>query len=217
MRQAAAAVESDKASILPQLAANGQSQTTKQSLNEGFPDAFKSFLPAGYHTQSRATLDLDWELDLFGANRARIRASAALADAQAADAQAARLQLTTNVAGAYAQLSRLYADRDAAVEAVRVRGDTVTLVGQRLRNGTGDARRTPHRAGRRPRSAGAGGRPRPADRGCSATPSRALLGEGPDRGLAIARPGPLTLRSFGLPATVTTDLIGRAAGRELRA
>ncbi len=208
VRQAAAAVESDRSSRLPQLAANAQSQTTKQSLNEGFPDAFKSFLPAGYHTQSRATLDLDWELDLFGANRARIGASAALADAQAADAQAARLQLTTSVAGAYAQLSRLYADRDAAVEAVRVRGDTVTLVGQRLRNGLETRGELATAQGGVPE---AQAQVDELDRQIVVQrhAMAALLGAGPDRGLAITRPGLLMLKSFGLPATVTTDLIGR--------
>ena len=208
VRQAAAAVESDRASRVPQAAVNAQSQTTKQSLNEGFPDTFKSFLPAGWHTQSRATLDLDYDLDLFGANRARIRASAALADAQAADAQAARLQLTTNVAGAYAQFARLFADRDAAVEAVRVRSDTVTLVGQRLRNGLETRGELATAQGGVPEAQAqvdALDRQILVQRHALA----ALLGAGPDRGLALARPTLPTLPAFGLPSTVTTDLIGR--------
>lgn len=208
VRQAAAALESDRASLMPQLAGNLQSQTTKQSLNEGFPDAFKSFLPAGYHTQSRATLDLEWDLDLFGANRARIRASSALADAQAADAQAARLQLTTSVAGAYAQLARLYADLDAAQAAVKVRRDTVDLVGQRLRNGLETRGELATAQGGVPEALAqvlAFDRQILVQRHAIA----ALLGAGPDRGLAIGRPAPLKLKSFGLPATVTTDLIGR--------
>ena len=208
VRQAAAAVESDRASRLPQLAANAQSQTTKQSLNEGFPPAFQSFLPAGYHTQSRATLDLDWELDLFGASRARLRASAALADAQAADAQAARLQLTTSVAGGYAQLSRLYADRDAAVAAVRVRSDTADLVDRRLRNGLETQGELATAQGGVPEAQAqvdALDRQIVVQRHALA----ALLGAGPDRGLSLARPTPLQLRGVGLPATVTTDLIGR--------
>ena len=208
VRQAAAAVESDRASLTPQAAGNAQSQTTKQSLNEGFPDNFKSFLPAGYHTQSRATLDLEWDLDLFGANRARIRASRALADAQAADAQASRLQLTTSVAGAYAQLARLYADLDAAVAAVRVRSDTVDLVGQRLRNGLETRGELATAQGGVPEAQAqvlALDRQILVQRHALA----ALLGAGPDRGLAITRPAPLRLRSFGLPSTATTDLIGR--------
>ena len=37
----------------------------------------------------------------------------------------------------------------------------------------------------------------------------ALLGEGPDRGLAIARPAPGAIRAFGLPTNLQADLIGR--------
>src|SRR6185436_15902211 len=37
----------------------------------------------------------------------------------------------------------------------------------------------------------------------------ALLGQGPDRGLAIARPEPGSIRAFGLPANLQADLIGR--------
>ena len=178
------------------------------SLNEGFPNAFKTFLPAGYHTQSRATLDLEWQLDFFGANRARIRASAALAQAQAADAASARIQLTTQVAGAYAQLARLYADRDAAVEAVRVRRDTVDLVGRRLRNGLETRGELATAQGGVPEAQAqvdALDRQILVQRHAIA----ALVGAGPDRGLQLARPQPLALRSFGLPPGVTTDLIGR--------
>jgi NodT family efflux transporter outer membrane factor (OMF) lipoprotein len=37
----------------------------------------------------------------------------------------------------------------------------------------------------------------------------ALLGAGPDRGLAIARPSVAALKPFGLPANLAADLIGR--------
>ena len=43
--------------------------------------------------------------------------------------------------------------------------------------------------------------PQPASRRC--------LGQGPDRGLAIARPAPGAIRAFGLPANLQADLIGR--------
>ena len=39
------------------------------------------------------------------------------------------------MASAYADLIRLTADRAAAMEAVRVRGDSLTLVSDRLKNG----------------------------------------------------------------------------------
>jgi NodT family efflux transporter outer membrane factor (OMF) lipoprotein len=39
----------------------------------------------------------------------------------------------------------------------------------------------------------------------------ALLGAGPDRGMAIARPAAPRLKAFGLPASLSLDLLGRRA------
>ncbi len=210
VRQAQAVVEQSRAYRLPQLSATGQSQTTKQSLNEGFPKDFTQFIPAGYRTQTRATLDLDWQLDFFGANRARLAAATSQAEALRADEASARLQLATQVASAYTQLARLYADRDAAVEAVRVRRETVELVNRRLLNGLETRGELATAQGGVPAAQAdvdALDRQITVQRQAIA----ALVGAGPDRGLELARPAPLKLKSFGLPATVTTDLVGRRA------
>ena len=208
LRQAQALVERQTAAGKPQFSAEGSSQTTQQSLNEGFPDTFKSFLPAGWHTQTRAALDLQWDLDFFGANRARIAAATSSAQAQAAESAAARLQLTTAVAAAYAELARLYDDRDAVADALKVRQQSYGLVSQRLTNGL-ETRGTQAQA-----QAGI-----PTSQGdlkaldLSILVQRhaiaALLGEGPDRGLTIARPPAGQLRSQGLPADAGVALAGR--------
>lgn len=208
VRRAEATAEVARSANNPDISGAGSIQTTKISKNQGFPDSFKSFLPGGYRTQTRATIDLDWQLDFFGANRKRLASAVSLADAQAADAAAARLQLSTSVAGAYAQLARLYADQDAAQEAVRVRRDTVTLVGQRLQNGLETRGELATAQGGVPQAQAevdALARQITLQRHALA----ALLGQGPDRGLRIARPVLLQLKAFGLPADVTTDLIGR--------
>src|SRR6202012_2171498 len=49
--------------------------------------------------------------------------------------RASRLQISTAVASAYADLVRPTADPQAAVDAIKVRGDTLTLVADRVRNG----------------------------------------------------------------------------------
>lgn len=208
VRGAEATTERARASVLPDISANGAFQPTKISKNQGFPDEFKSFLPNGFNNQVRATADLDWQLDFFGGNRARLASAVSLADAQAADQAAARLQLSTSVAGAYAQLGRLYADRDTAVEAVRVRRETVDLVNRRLVNGLETRGELATAQGGVPAAQAevdALDRQIVLQRNAMA----ALLGKGPDRGREIARPAVLTLKSFGLPADVTTDLIGR--------
>ena len=192
----------------PSFAVNATSQTTKQSLNEGFPPSFKGFLPSGYHTQSRATLDMQWDLDFFGAQRNRLRAATGAAEAAEAEVAAARLQISTAVAGAYAELGRLYADRDAAAEAVAIRRQTLDLVGRRLANGLETKGEYAQAEGGVPetqRDVDALDRQIVIQRHAMA----ALLGLGPDAGLAIPRPADLGARAFGLPATVSIDLVGR--------
>jgi NodT family efflux transporter outer membrane factor (OMF) lipoprotein len=208
VRQAQAVIDQAAGFRLPSLSTNGSIQTSKQSLNEGFPDAFKSFLPAGYHTQTRATADLNWTLDFFGAERARLAAATSAAEAAQAELAAARLQLSTDVAGAYAELARLYRDRDAAAEAVRVRGETLKLVGDRLRNGLETRGELAQAQGGVPaaqQEVDALDRQILVQRHAIA----ALLGQGPDAGLAIPRPATLAVRPFGLPPTVQVDLVGR--------
>jgi NodT family efflux transporter outer membrane factor (OMF) lipoprotein len=193
---------------LPSISGDAGIQTTKQSLNEGYPADFKPLLPAGYHTQTRIAATLDYQLDFFGRNRAALAAATSAEEAARADEASARLQLSTAVASAYADLLRLYADRDAAVDAVRVRGATLDLVGQRLRNGL-DTRGTFSQE--QETVPQARGDVVAIDRQIAATRNQiaALLGEGPDRGLAISRPAEPKLSAFGLPDKLQVDLVGR--------
>lgn len=208
IRQAAAETEQTGAARLPSLSGDGEIQTTKQSLNEGYPDEFKPLFPHGWHTQTRLALDLDYQLDFFGRNRAALRAAISARRAAEADAAAARLQLTTAVATAYADLARLYADRDAAADALKVRRETLTLIGQRLQNGLETRGVYSQQAETVPVAAGdldAIDRAIEIDRHQIAD----LLGEGPDRGLQLSRPAATTLRPLGLPPHLAADLIGR--------
>lgn len=206
--QAQALTERQAAVGKPQFSADGSSQTTQQSLNEGFPASFKSFLPAGFRTQTRAAFDLSWDLDFFGANRARLAAATSSAQAQAAEGAAARLQLTTAVAAAYAELGRLYEDRDAVDESLKVRQQTFALIGQRLANGLETRGALAQARAGIPTSQGD---LKALD--LSILVQRhaiaALIGKGPDRGLAIARPPGERLRSLGLPADAGVSLAGR--------
>ncbi len=208
VRQASATAETARAALLPQFSGEGGVQTTKQSLNEGYPSEFRQFLPAGYHTQTRIAADVDWQLDFFGRNRAAFAAATSDAEASQADAAAARLQLTVAVASAYADLIRLYADRDAAQDALRVRRATLQLVGQRLQNGLETRGEFSQQAEFVP---AAQGDIDAIDRQILASQHQiaALMGAGPDSGLHIARPGPSRARAFGLPAHLAVDLVGR--------
>jgi NodT family efflux transporter outer membrane factor (OMF) lipoprotein len=196
------------AALGPQVTANGSLQDYRQSLNMGYPPQFQQFLPKGWNPHARATLDLQWQLDFFGRNRAALAAATSQAEAAAADAAAARLQLSTAVASAYADLARLYAERDDAETALKIRQQTQSLVRRRLENGletqggyAETAANVP--AARRELTA--------LDQQIEATRHQlaALMGEGPDRGLQIARPKPDAIRAFGLPPTLGAELIGR--------
>jgi NodT family efflux transporter outer membrane factor (OMF) lipoprotein len=219
LRAAEAQAMEAGAALVPQVTANGQLQEARQSLNMGYPPQFQSFLPHGWNPHARATLDLQWQLDFFGRNRAALAAATSEAEAAAADAAAARLQLSTAVATAYADLARLYAERDDAEAALKVRQQTSELVGQRLENGLETrgafaqvAANVP--AARRELTA--------IDQQIEVTRHQlaALMGEGPDRGLAIPRPKPGRIAAFGLPPALGAELIGRrpdVAAARLRA
>jgi NodT family efflux transporter outer membrane factor (OMF) lipoprotein len=193
------------APLLPQLTAQGQVQETKQTYAYLFP---KEFLPLGYQDYGQVTLNLNWELDFWGKNRAAVRAAASDARAAAADAAEARLVLTTDVASQYATLARLYADRGVAVQAERVREDTANLTAQRVANGLDTQAEL--------KQAEAGS---PAVRANIAAIDEqiaqtrdalaALVGAGPDRGLALAPPKAARLAAFGLPTDLRVSLIGR--------
>jgi len=208
VRLAQAQLETTGAAQLPSVSADSSIQTVKSSINEGFPDEFKPLLPFGYHTQTKITAALDYQLDVFGRNRAALAAATSAAEAARADEAAARLQLATAVASAYADLLRLYADRDAAVNAIQVRQSTLDLIRQRFRNGLDTQGTVSQQAEFVPT---AKGDLVVIDRQISATRNQiaALLGAGPDRGLQIARPVAPLLRDFGLPPNLKVDLIGR--------
>ncbi|MDB5482232.1 MAG: efflux system, outer rane lipoprotein NodT family [Caulobacteraceae bacterium] len=190
---------------LPQLTAQGQAQEQKQTYAYLFP---KQFLPLGYQDYGQVTLNLNWELDFWGKNRAAVRAAASDARAAAADAAEARLVLTTDIASQYATLARLYADRDVALQAQRVREETAGLAAQRVANGLDtQAELKQAQAG----SPAARANVAALDEQIAQTRDAlaALVGAGPDRGLALAPPMAAHLRAFGLPADLRVGLIGR--------
>lgn len=205
LRIANAARAAARAAGGPSLTLNASASEEKQSYNVGIP---ADFVPQDYNDYGRATLDFDYSFDFWGRNRAAI--AAATSDARAAEAEAAetRITLSTAVAEAYADLSRLYAERDISARALDVRTQTVDLVGRRVQSGI-DTQGELRQAEAGPPTARA--EVAALDEQIAQTRNRlaALLGAGPDRGLTIERPHAATLASFGLPNNIAADLIGR--------
>ncbi len=203
--KARAASAAASARLLPSISGQGSVNYEKQSYDYLFP---AQFLPQGYQGYGQATLNLNWELDFWGKNRAAIAEAVSQARASAADAAEARLVLTTDIATTYADLAALYADRDVASRALQVREETASLVSQRVENGL-DTQAELQQARSEPPAARAELAALDEEIALTRDQLAALLGEGPDRGLAIARPATPHLAAFGLPANLKIDLIGR--------
>ncbi len=205
LRRADAALAGRRGEGLPDLAVTGEVVEEKRSYNNGFP---RQFLPQGYNDYGRANFDFSWELDFWGRNRAAVAAAASEARAAEADAAQARLMLTTSIAASYADLAGLFARRDVAERALTLRSETLRLVQMRVDNGL-DTRAELSQAESGPSAARAAIAAIDEDIAIVRNRLAALAGQGPDRGLAIARPSAATLRPLGLPESLAANLLGR--------
>jgi NodT family efflux transporter outer membrane factor (OMF) lipoprotein len=205
LRAAEAISARARADAGPALTLNANAAEQKQSYNAGIPPAF---VPQGYNDYGAATLNFNYTFDFWGRNRAAIEAAASLARASQAEAADARLTLSAAIASAYADLARLYAERDIAVRSLNVRTQNAVLAGRRVRSGL-DNRGEQRQAEAGPPTARAQVAALTEQIGQTRNRIAALIGAGPDRGLAIARPAQIVLPAFGLPANASLEIIGR--------
>jgi NodT family efflux transporter outer membrane factor (OMF) lipoprotein len=157
-----------------------------------------------------ATLDFSWGLDLWGGKRAAWEAAVGRSHAAEIDAHAARIQLSVNVARAYIQLGYAFAQQDVADAELQRTGKVLVLAKRYLAAGLGTPQQL-HQADFAVASAEQ--QKTQAERAIDAMRSSlsVLLGQGPDRGLQIARPRLLTPVDLALPDNLPVDLIGRRA------
>ncbi len=205
LRRAQALAAQARAADLPRVGLSAQAGENKQSYNNGIPPAF---VPRGYNDVGRVALDFSWELDFWGKNRAAIAAATSESKAAQADAAQARLTLSTAIASTYAELSRLHAQRDVAEQAVRLRQETSDLVAKRVANGL-DTKAESEQAAAGPPASKAELSALDEQIALTRNALAALVGAGPDRGLAIGRPANAAIKPFGLPANLPANLIGR--------
>jgi len=204
VRAADALAQQAGAALGPRVGVEGSAGGTQQSKNLGIPP---QFVPDGIQDTGHIAATFGFDLDLWGKNRAALAAATSEAEAARVDVAQARLMLTTGIASAYADLAGQFAALDVANAAVRVRGTSAGLSAERARAGLENL------AGQRQaesRTAAARGDVVALEEAIALTRNRiaALVGAGPDRGLAIARPV-LTLPAAGLPADAGIALIGR--------
>jgi NodT family efflux transporter outer membrane factor (OMF) lipoprotein len=193
------------AARLPEVTADALLSEGKQSYNYLTP---RQALPQGWKDYGFATLNLTWELDFWGKNRSAL--AAALSEQRAAEVEIAQasLILSTSVASAYAGLVDLYTLRDNAADTLALRDRTVALF--RQRHGFGlETLASVRQVEARQAAAQAELLGLDERIGLQKNAIAALLGAGPDRGLAITRPTAQFAGSAGLPANLASDLIGR--------
>jgi NodT family efflux transporter outer membrane factor (OMF) lipoprotein len=161
-----------------------------------------------WSTLNQLQATLSWDLDLWGRNRSAAASALDQAHATAVDAYAARLVLSVNVARAYIQLERAYLQLEVSQAMLKQREEIFALT--RDRNAAGiDSRLELKQA----ESA------LPATREqvvqlqeiiqLTRNELAALLGQGPDRGIAINRPAAHALVDVVLPSRLPADLLGR--------
>ncbi|HEY4031450.1 MAG TPA: efflux transporter outer membrane subunit [Caulobacteraceae bacterium] len=220
VREAQAQVQVQGAPLLPTVGVSGNIQETGVELNvKGIPDNFKSAIPSDLQPFTQLSGKVAYEIDFFGKNRAAVAAASSEQKAAEFELRAARLQISTAVASAYADLVRLTADRQAAEDAIKVRGDTLTLVADRVKNGLENQGQQAQSSAEKNVSQGdLAAIDAQIDR--TRHQLAALVGAGPDRGLDVqANLGSISA-PWGLPSNLPADLIGRrpdVAAARLRA
>jgi NodT family efflux transporter outer membrane factor (OMF) lipoprotein len=192
----------------PGVTVQGSAGVEHETINTGVDPALQPFLPRGWKSEAKVGLGIDYALDFFGRNRAALAAATSEAEAVRGEQAAARIAIAAAVAEAYGTLLRDDAQRASAADALRIRGEGSGLVAQRRREGLENQGRSAQAA-----AAEQSARVDLAlfERAIILDRNRiaALLGAGPDRGLAITLPGQVRALPFGLPADVGIDLIGR--------
>lgn len=155
------------------------------------------------------TLNLKYNPDFWGADKAKWQAALGNARAAEVDAQAARLQLAANIVRAYVALAQAFDAQDAA-NAEAARSDAlVKLNQQRIKAGLDN---TIALNQNQSASAAARQQAQAAQQQIDALRNAlaALVGAGPDRGLEIARPM-LATPDVAVPSSLPSDLLARRA------
>ena len=161
-----------------------------------------------WHWLMAGLVNLSYELDLWGRNRAALRAAVSERSAREADAATARLTLAAAVSSTYVDFAQLLVRRDTAVDAARIRRETRDLVVRRFNAGL-EPRTSVEQAEGSAESAEAQLAAINEAIALNRNALAALLGAGPDRGLSITAPSLTSRRTTELPANIPLELIGR--------
>lgn len=205
LRRAEAQSQSIGSVLYPQVAGNATVFGQEMSSNYITPS---TITPQGWRSYGQATLNLNWEIDLWGKNRAALAAAVSDSQARRAELAQARLILTTSIARAYADLARLVADRATAERALEIRTKTWALFNERQQQGLENVGAVSQAAGKKLLAEN-----ELVQINVRIVEMRnrlaALVGAGPDRGLDITPPPTVLQAQYALPPDIGINLIGR--------
>ena len=190
---------------MPTLNGQGSAEVAKQSYNAGTPAAA---LPKGWKDYGTLALSANWNLDVWGKNRALLAAATSATDAAVAELRQSEMILAAEVVSSYFDLARLVERQKVLEEAVDARDGSASLTRQRMEQGLeneGPLRQANSETARARMLVAANSEQIDVRRHALA----ALLGAGPDRTKDLV-PAPIeTIAETPVPANAGIALTGR--------
>lgn len=212
VRLAAARLAAAQAGLSETRAARGiesgviaQGALTRQSYNSGFP---KAFVPKGYNDSGRIALELGYDVDLWGKNRAAVRAARAEREAAALDVAQSRLALSTAIASAYAELYLRDRQILSAHTWLDIHSQMRALAQARVQQGLANASEVYQAEAEEARATAELAAAQQA-RDAVRTRMVALAGLGPDHARALQEVRAIPQRQTGQAALLPLDVLGR--------
>ncbi|KVU76787.1 RND transporter [Burkholderia ubonensis] len=151
---------------------------------------------------------LNYQLDLWGRNKAATKSLMSLRDAARVEADQVRLAMSTAIVAVYCQLDQAYAARDLLQQKLKVSQRVTTVLRERTARGIDNAYDASDASIKRSRLLG---QIALNDEQIKLAQLQlgVLSGRGPERGLALQRPHVGKFGDAALPARLPADLLGR--------
>jgi NodT family efflux transporter outer membrane factor (OMF) lipoprotein len=204
IRLAAALAGATEAAAGPQLSASMRSNRQQFSEHGTTPPP----VAGSWKWVNEAALNFSYEFDFWGKHEAAIEAAIGRGRASEVDAYAARLVLVTGILRSYIRLQQAWAQLDIAEATLKQREQVVELTRQRVA-----ARIDSDVELKQAQSQVPATKVQIAQLNEAIALTRnelaALAGQGPDRGLTLARPRLKETRQALLPSALPAELIGR--------
>lgn len=205
VKQANAYIDTAHAALLPHIGANASASTQKLSYNYLTPS---SVVPKQWNDYGQASLNMSWELDFWGKNKAALAAATSQYEASLAEEAQARLLLSSAIATSYATLAQQYALKESLDASLKNNETIVELMQKRFTQGLENKASVSDAQIKYTQALGE--RQRCEEQiALLKNQLASLLGEGPDAGLTIQKPSINLKTAYALPKDIALNLLGR--------